>query len=250
MSCVRELSITIAEPPPEANLLEYWNFDEAAGTRVGSVQGIQLLELQVGVVPVQSPGKVGDCCSFPTSFVPPNRQLLCNTNTGLAYANEGITLACWVRITGKDASIVTDHDFMFYQLFTGGGGLLGSFGILYNSSTDSLFVRVTDTILTDSVVAVSAPTLSQWYLIQAIYNESANIIKVRVDNGAITNGASAVVLPPCARGSIRLRQRQNIGSNTTFFVDEIGIWLSELTTAQLDTLWNSGNGTTFPAVPM
>ena len=98
-----------------------------------------------------------------------------------------------------------------------------------------------------TAIAGSSMALNTWHFWAFTYTHSTGVLSVRVNNGAGVNAASGTrgvgILVQSAQ-PLNLGRRQYIGANAHFGgrLDEVAKWGRVLTSKELDTLWNSGNG--------
>lgn len=98
-----------------------------------------------------------------------------------------------------------------------------------------------------TAIAGSSMALNTWHFWAFAYTHSTGVLSARINNGVGNNAASATR----AGGSLvqsaqplNFGRRQFTGANAYFGgrLDEVAKWDRVLTSTELDTLWNSGNG--------
>jgi hypothetical protein len=246
----------------EMGILVYWNMDETGPgpfftgpDRVDSVQGIILGVISTSI-PSQTPGKLGSCALF--QFHGSNTELLTPQQTEMAWSGEDITIAFWVLFQSQDVQNA-EHVVFQYEISDDVPPFLfptlrGHITVIYNPFLDRLFLQVYNIVGQTFYTLIDPVNIGQWYFIQIIYDATTGVPSFRIDNGSIVDGVFARPFPVSSsdRGLVRIRPTGGlfIPSGTVYLVDEIGIWMKGLDITQLDDLWNSGNGVTWPDVPM
>jgi hypothetical protein len=245
--CSKQLTITVKATA----ILAYWTLDESDTgfqftTRVDSKGGVGLGPLQQ--VPSQL-GKISNCIQLTsTANIASGKILITPITSDFQYSGQDITLTGWVNITTKD--IDPGDQFLFdYQLQqTAVGGLLGQFSLCYNPLQDDFVARLEVSGMGVTQLNAGAVIVAgNWYFVQCIYHAATGFTSIRVDNNPIVNGAVSVgTLPSAGFGDFLIQQFP-----CTFLliinVDECGAYLRELSISDLDFLYNSGAGETWPA---
>ncbi len=90
------------------------------------------------------------------------------------------------------------------------------------------------------------PAEDTWYFMVAWFDADAQTANVQINDGVIVSSACTFLpLLPNDQGIISF---SNGSAFTSFKFDEAGIWIGKLSAAQRTSLYNSGNGITWPAV--
>jgi hypothetical protein len=82
---------------------------------------------------------------------------------------------------------------------------------------------------------------TNWHFLQAWYDVGAGTINAQMDDGSVQS-AAATFIPS---GSSDFIVGGDVG-NFNGLIDELGIWKRVLTPSERSTLYNSGNGLTYP----
>jgi hypothetical protein len=205
------------------NLLEWWDLDEASGTRVGSHNGNNLSV--TGTVNGVT-GKVNSAADVSSGNYLSGSNLL----SGAAAA----TIAGWVKF---------DTWAGFEQFYIAGDGALGSspfagFWLRTNGGAFQGLAQIGGSLYTPSA-SFSAVT-GTWIFIALRYDGSA--VSVSVNAGAATGsaGASGTISNP---GSTFFQLGgAPIGTALDGQLDSWGVWDAGLSDADLTTLYNGGAG--------
>lgn len=208
---------------PPKDVVAYWKFDEASGTRFDSIGANNLTDNNnVG----QAVGKVGNAAQFVTSG---SKYLSKSTSADVEMNGTSFTISCWVYLDtvpgGED--LITKWTSSADQ----------SFNLSINAGVPFFAVRNAANSATVEVMSSVTLTTGTWYFIVAGLDIANNIVFVQVNNGTRDTLANT--------GGIRNgTSRFIIGARndpTGFFngrVDEVGIWKRILTTNELSVLYN------------
>lgn len=214
-------------------LVAYWKMDEANGQRNDS--GPNALHLSIATnSPGSTTGKVGNAATF----VAASSQGLQRTSEALLQPNaSGFSICGWVNTVagtagdqwGKDTNANPNRQFLM-EIFNGTGP--PQFFVWDTSNTNR------------TVTWGSSLTVGTWYFIACRYNSSRQpTISV---NAATAVSATALpgALNTTGTGAFQIGRRGSTFMNGN--IDEVGYWSRELTDAEVTTLYNSGNGVTYP----
>jgi len=184
-------------------------------------------------------GKVGNC----REFVAANSEYLsaAGANNDLKFADgRNWTYAGWIWVptwtsgliwTGNDAASNREIIFDLQTVRT------RSLGLNFNPGGAG----------GGTVIAGDALALSTWHFFAFTYTHSTGVLVGRINTGSGNNtisgtrGAGAMVQ---SANPLNLGRRQFTGANAHFggLLDEVAKWDRVLSSAELDTLYNSGNG--------
>ncbi len=203
----------------------YWKLDEASGNRADSI-GSRTLTDHATVT--STAGMIGNAAVFTAV----NSEYLSVADDALLSmgASARMTMAGWFYFTGNTMGLAGKWD--------GGSNEY----LLYIENDSTIRFYVNGIIAGVINVGSRTPTTNAWHFIAARY-DGANI-SVRVDAQAwedlalttdIIDGTAAFEIGRQA-GVQYLNGR----------VDELGLWKSALSDAEVDELYNSGAGVTYP----
>lgn len=197
----------------------YWRLEEASGSRFDSVGANTLTDVNTVT---QNTGKVG----FAADFVRVNSESLSiASNASLQMGVDvDFTLSAWVWL----ATVGAAHTIMDK------GSFAGEYRLDVTNGAQARFY-----IAGGANVSSGAMTATAWHLIFAWYDQ-ANL-NVQVDNGAITQVASAVDAPAGA-APFQLGTDPGAGAFMNGRIDEAAIWKRVLTVQERSDLWNAGAG--------
>lgn len=222
-------------------LTTYWKLDETSDgsgaiTRVDSVGGQDLTDNSPFAA--SGTGKVNNG----VSLVSANSEYLSHADSStLRMGNIDFTIGAWVKL-----STITANRTILSKYVSAGSQK--EYDLDYNQPTASFrFIVSQDGNVTTSILSTNypAPVAGEWYYVLAWHNASADTLNIRVNNwptntlsyasGVWTGGTA-----PLAIGQI------NSAAFMDGVVDEVSIWKRVLNTNEQATLYNVGNGTTYP----
>ncbi len=157
----------------------------------------------------------------------------------LLFGNEDATFAGWIKFT--TVSVVFDF------LSNWDVSNQQSYLLRMNGGTNQIQFLISDTGANDTTITHSTTvTTGTWYFVAARYDATNNLMRLRVDSTDETPVSQTAGFfsstSDFALGAI------NPSSPTNFLngmMDEWGIWHAHKTDAELDWLFNSGNGRSY-----
>jgi hypothetical protein len=220
--------------PLLSSLVAYWKLEEASGTRVDTVQGLNLTDN--GTVS-QVAGKV----NFASGFNGSTQWLSRTDSTGspLAGGNtKNFTYSLWLKTT-----MTTQAGILCRGAYSGQDHVLD-----FDGTGKPRFA------MTNYLATVTGPSTigdGLWHNIIFWYDLTANRLKMRIDNGSTLT--SAVGLASQQLTTVFHIGRYGSSDPTTIFfngsVDEVGRWDRLFTTEDFNLIWNGGAGRTYPFLP-
>ena len=214
-------------------LISYWNLDETSATRADSVSGNTLTNnIAVGSVV----GKVGNAVNF-TGI---NQYLNKTDNASLRTNGTDFTISFWVYLNSTTPQFI-----MTKAQATN----VGEWGVYYDGS-HFRFVTYSPTSTYDvSATSFGSPSLHTWYFVTVTHDSAAHTNSIQINNGTVDTLTGALESTNSTGGFL-------VGINFTGlftfngYIDEIGFWKKKLSVGEVSTLYNSGNGITYPFVPI
>lgn len=210
------------------SLVAYYKLEEASGTRADSTgRGNDLST--VTNAPGNTTGKVANAIQL----VAASSQSVSRASTADLQGAVDWTIAAWVYLD----SVGSERTIMAKSV---------EWLLRYNTSSQRFDFGWSDggnifrNVLANTFGALS---LATWYFVVGIHDSSTNQIKISVNNGAFNTAAATGVTTASAVVTIGQRGGVNFWDGR---VDEVGIWKRVLSAAELTTLYNGGNGTTYP----
>ena len=206
-----------------------------------SIHGISLSNTS-GVQGVT--GKVNNASEFEESF---SRFLEAGNNDDLQLGDVGdFTIATWCKLEskGSNRAVVSKWNALGSKL---------SYTLFYATADDRMRFQISDDGTIPGTVFVNAdsfgsPPLDTWMFIVCKHEEGVGLT-IQVDNGTIDSTAHtlgvASVAEPYRIGTLL----DGAGNKVAFWdgtIDETGHWSRLLSTDEITSLWNSGNGETMP----
>jgi len=207
------------------DLAAYWNLNEAEGSRYDLIN------------PGSGPAAL---------FVAANQERLnIADNTSLSVGDIDFSFSAWIYLTDNiDERVIlskgnsNNSNTIEYRIhFTGSAGTNRfRFGIGNGSANAG--------VLADSL---GAPSLNTWYFIVAWHDSVANTINIQVDNGTVDSTSTSIGSFDSAFEFV-IGDYANIAPNSPWDgrIHLLGFWKKVLTTGERTSLYNSGNGLTYP----
>lgn len=228
-NCTKDFTLVINDTPTA-----YWKFDS---TLIDSVNGLVLADNgQVNY----APGLIGNAFQFPPTLFT-TVSLTLSASAGVPYsAGNGISFGFWLQWSADfDA-----NDQFVVDVFNFDDSL--ELRLLWN--TTNLVVSLNNNVDSDSAFMAFTPTLGHWYFFVVVYDGGTGLVKVYQDNAVILSTTVPVIFPTAATNTWRIRELGAAGGSTMdLLMDEMGLWMNAaLATDFLTSLYNSGNGRTYP----
>lgn len=260
--CQKEYTVKIVAGIPAPSF--YWKLDEAAAPFANAVNpsGRKLIVVSGTVVPNQ-PGKIGkafridDSAAFTAVWYDGELPLFASVD--LAYPGTGVSLVTWVKFDGYAPPNKQEFSSFAYDSFTPAS--INGMGIGYDQTYfgDTFFAICRANF--DYLIAqeVGNPISDgNWHFLCAIYDNTTGRLKYRVDNRPwVWNttdpfplygpGVASAIAGTSTSGRAYFAGGNPAYKAVTVTQDETGLWLGTvLTDTEVDQLWNSGNGVTYP----
>lgn len=218
------------------SLIGYWKLEEASGTRADSSGRGNDCNVINGA-PGNTTGKVGNALACASAS---SQSVERASNSDLQTGDIDFTVAGWINLTtnASNQALVSKNS----------SGAI-EYALRYVTGTDrfQFFVSSNGTGFTNNVIAntFGSPSLSTWYFVVAWHDSVANTINIQVNNGTVDSGAYALGLIATA-GAFSIGNAKAVSWFLNGAADEVGFWKRVLTAAERTTLYNGGNGTTYP----
>lgn len=238
------------------NLVSYWKLDEMSGTRydatalppISRAVPNDLTDNNSVLYGTGADAKIVNSAAF----VAANSQslTLANSETKGLSPTGSLSISLWMKGipgTGIDMGLVDQGQsnisgYMFYLYNVN----VSTFYLVYlNRTTGSPYIQQVWTPFPDG---------STWYHLAVVYDNSAQTVQFYVDGVPMGTPISETYSPGLESGSTF-----GIGLERAFsplplsyyngYIDEVGFWDRVLTSAEVETLYNSGRGLTYPFLP-
>lgn len=211
------------------NLVAWWKFDEASGTRINSVVANNALDVSPVNGPVATPGKIGNGVDFTSS----TQYLTCADNPLLnPFGNGDFSVHFWVKFDTPPNHYIFGQGSGNYNLIVGifsstiqcalnsGGG--GGVNISYSYSA------------------------GVWHNVVITVNRTANQT-IWYSNNVQIGSTGTAFYGPVYGGPLIIGNYA--GGSLNFapdgIIDEVAYWNRVLTPAEVSTLYNGGAGLTY-----
>lgn len=228
-----------APSPLLTSIISYWKLDETsdgsgAVTRVDAVVA-SANDLTDTNTTASGTGKI----SNGAAFVRANSEALIRlSNASLQTGNIDFTFACWCNFTSLEDNMVIARK---QATFANAANTEWRLSIASNRAVFAVSDGVTITAVTDTAVTLTTAT---WYLIVGWHDAANDTINVQVNNSTPTSAAYAGGVVANTQGfAISGNAAANFFNGT---IDEAGFWKRVLTSGERTSLYNGGNGTTYP----
>lgn len=219
----------ILNRPSYADAVAFWRLEESSGTRFASAgSGV---DLTANGTPGNATGRIGNAVSLNGT----SQYLSLASTSAVQLGSTNFTITAWVymnsvggKVLGKDTSGAREY------LISANGGFF-SFDI-FNSSGSNVSVNAS---------TFGGPSTSTWYFVVCQYDDSSKLPSISVNNGTFDVGGSGLSgTVNSSTAEFRIGARQFSGAEGYFNgrIDAVGIWKRKLTSTELTTLYNSGNG--------
>lgn len=231
--CLKTFSLNVATPIPTPQA--YWKLDELAGDRVDSVNGIHLPV--IGNPPSSVVGKIGNAMNFFGAV---------NFNGGvstflptplLGWGGAGVTMCGWFK------PVVSANIDTFICNWSNSGPNPNGLNLRWNPGGFRIITTGSGIINTFNTGVAAA--LGAWNFYRIWHDPADNLSRLQIDNGTITPNVVPIAYAPASvNGSFDMRASTVAPLDVS--MDETGIWQSVLSNAAVTSLYNSGNGVTYP----
>lgn len=215
--------------------VSYWKLDESSGNATDIVSGYN--GTNTGVT--YGTGKINNGAIFDAS----SDVLNCGSATNVRTCTN-CTYAAWIN-----TSTTVTGDMVHYQ---GGDGKTFRFTV-YAASTSNIqlqmdyFNGTTDFYSRSNITSIQG---TGWRHVVGVVDDTNNVVSLYIDGAEVSayavkqTGDFSVVAPTA--GTLYIGQTGSNGMPFVGTIDEVGIWSSALTAAQISELYNGGNGLSYP----
>lgn len=235
------LSQSASNPILLANLVSFWELEEASGSRVDAHGSNHLTDVNTVT---QSPGKVGNAAQFTAAN---GEYLSIADNAALSMTDTDFAIAGWVRLNTKANEVIAAK----YRTNTNSREYLLYYAASDGATQRFIFIVSANGISTAAVVAnnFGEPATGTWYFVVAWHDSVANTINIQINNGTANSTAHTTGV---FNGTDDFRIGALYASSPIYFwdgrIDQLGIWKRTLTATEKTWLYNSGNGRSYAEV--
>lgn len=160
------------------------------------------------------------------------------SGSGLAFSGIGTTVVCWLNLSDVTASVLNYAD--FYYGFDQNG-------IEYFIGLERYGSAPANWTLTMEAATINIASATGWHFFAITFDANSGNVSFDIDRGVTTTQFAAI---PGAgsntAGYVNIGCSGNTGAKILMNVDEVAIYNRVLTSGQLDYLYNSGTGRTWP----
>lgn len=209
------------------NLISYWKYDEPSGDAADSSGNSKTLTNNNTATYVD--GKIANA----TDLERGSSQFFSRAN-GTYYDGTSGTINCWVNYETL-TSVLT----IFDNTVGGGGGTKG-LDIRIEEDQSISFYFGDGNNECDGATALSAAT---WYMVTCTWDTSGKQVFI---NGVLDGVNTTDETLTAGAATIYVGNRGGIAENFDGLIDEFGFWSRVLTSDEISTLYNAGDGLTYP----
>lgn len=260
--CEKQLTLKVEGGIPEPSF--YWKLDDAAAPFENAINpaGRKLIVASGTVVPNQA-GKIGqafridDSAAFTAVWY--DGELPLHASDDLAYPGTGVSLSTWVKFDGYAPPNKQAFYSCAYEGFSGASitGMYIGYDQTYFGDTFFAICRANFDYLIAQEVG-NPISDGNWHFLCVIYDNTTGLLKYRVDNRPwVWNttdpfplygpGVASAIAGPSTNGRLYFQGGNPAYKTVTVTQDETGLWIGRvLTDSEVDQLWNSGSGKTYP----
>ena len=219
-------SATVLADSPAA----YWRLGEATGTAAADATGHGTTATYFGTRTQASGGAI---------FGDPDTSVSFDGSTGYVIApsvsslnTNQVSIELWLKKVTETAN----GAYVSKNFNPGGGAGTGWFELMNNNTTGQLQFRVTGDTADVSLNSITKLALATWYDVVATYDGTTAKIYI---NGALDNSLSLSATPTQTSDPLYIGRRSD-GYYNNAFLDEVAIYGSALSAAQVSTHWQAG----------
>jgi hypothetical protein len=213
--------------PQWANLVTYWNLNEAAGTSgAGSVKDVKSVNngtptnITLGVA-----GKMRTGASFNGT------SSAIDTGTGLNFTTQNFSFSFWLKLNSFTTDVVNQGPVIFYR------GQFQVYGYYAGVAADGSIAFVTNQsgAVQVSSTGPGAIATGKWFHIGIV--RSGSSVRIYVNGQDVTSTAGSHVNPASAGAVTFLLGTYNNYIHMNGILDEFGVWSSALSAAEIQTIY-------------
>ena len=219
------------------NLVNYWKFDETSGSTASDSVGTNNGTLSnTRVFSGAAAGKINTCADFTQGD-----DNITMTSVGATKTGNNHAISLWIWIPSSFSSDVTRRGFFGWDSnqWT---------AVLMKETDNKLYFRVLDSGAWETVGSTSAYNGNAWNHVVGLMNYNGTSYLYL--NGSLIGTGQA-----CTGQQTGRVNTAKFGLSYQYFdaqgrvkVDEVGVWKRTLTTDEIASLYNSGNGFAYPFV--
>lgn len=209
------------------NMVSWWELNETSGTRNDS-HGTNHLTDNNTVL--SGTGKQGNCADFESA----NAEYLSIADASQSGLDNqtNMSFSWWMKLESDTDPVVMGKFATGSQAYWIQMQLGGTFKFMDSSEGDSCQISLADF------------TLATWYHVVVTY--AAGVVKLYVNGSYVGTDNTTNTSIPNTTGYFSIGRVEKYASNYyDGLIDEVGIWSRELTSGEVTTLYNSGNGLTY-----
>jgi hypothetical protein len=215
----------------DTNLVSYWKFDEASGTRYDSVGGFNLLE-EDAVSAIA--GKLNN------GVRAENSHALYVPATGALVLTGSFSFSFWTKVyPGQVSSIIAEDK-------------VGSrcLNILSNAN-DTISLQINDSDAVNSVVAISTTNYDHIVCTYDYVGNGTSIMKIYVNGVLMQTKSDAVGPVNSSTGNFTVCYREYASSHISYvgWLDELAFWNRSISADEVSQIFNSGRANAYPFTP-
>lgn len=215
--------------------VHYWKLDEASGNLVDSVASLDMT--RSGTVGSDT-GLIGNAATFGGA----SNYAYNNSGQTAVDLTTGCTVWCWIKLAAT-----TGRSGVYISSTTNATAAAVMYIAFY--AVNTWRCQVTDSVTGSSIASdATATTTGVWHFACGRYNQSTMKAEIRIDGGGWSLGPALANGPITPTSPNITTINRIITQYGTCAIDEAGISNDYLADADVDSLYNSGAGVTWPFV--
>jgi len=220
----------------DEGLVTYYDFEESSGDVIDKVNGNSNSILIVGFSNQQT-GKIG--YAYNNSVSGSTTAKIDFPISDFPIGNNNRTFNYWV----KDIALPSGSNYN-YWLYGNNTLARHAFGMWTEANQDYYFTSNGDDLTTFGVARNTS-----WVMISVVYNGNNNLLKVFENGINVANHTYGGDLVTGTNNNFSIGSQNwwvGVDKSNDFLIDEFGVWNETKTTSEIATLYNSGDGLTYP----
>jgi hypothetical protein len=221
----------------------YWKLDESSGTTVVDAKGTQNGTRTIGVLVSDT---IDSKMGYANRFNAAGDNINIPYNTNISPKGTAFSVSIWFKLDTLP-SVLDRANYIFQQNNT--SSPYGPHYIDVRKSDNKIVFTTMNTGATAySVVSTAAISVGVWYHVVAVNRGNGQTLQLYV-NGSDVSASAGTFTGTVYEGLSNTCFGNGYTGNSDYFsgtLDSYGIWGRALTSGEVTTLYNSGNGKTYP----
>lgn len=235
MTCSKELQITVTSFPQP---LAWWTMDLGIPTaEIDSVNGLTLIPIAGGGFMTTQPGKVNNGYQHVSSVGQSVVSVRTSANLALSGLQGQASVVLWCNVISVNNPLIINNTGISFQFDQNAATF-----ILNAQRLNTGFWRAQ----LDGLGTLQLADPGGWAMIVVTFDCATSTVGLSVNNSALSTQVSGASPTPGAHTTGTIVVGTDANDAWTVRFDELAIFDVVLDASQIDHLWNSGNGRTYP----